>query len=502
MADEKQQTEEQPKEDVNKESESAFEVPDAPDVQQTDKYTLPLNNDKKESSMHGMGKTMLIAGIAVLIAILGVGLVWLTHDDPVADEESAQEQVEQVAPLGAAATFIEGVAEMHSGDENWTEIESSVTLNEGDTVRTGSSSRLVITIDDGSAVRLNSNSEATLTTMNSQTVLVENQSGEVYTRVVASDSREFNVSVGNDSYTALGTAYKTSNTPELKGVDVYHSSVQSGDVMVEEGKAYFTEHPDKKKENTVSDINLDGLKDDEFLKWNAELDKGETDFADKLGVLEGIDKEDEDNEDEQPSTDPSPSPSSGITASASKTNSGVKVTWDVSGINTSDGFKVVYDKSSSAPLYGTHASHYVGGSDARSAFVELTDGKTYNVRVCAYRPDQGSCDSYSNTVQVTAPVVQKEPVVGGAVSAELNGDVLSWTFAGTAPHGFKIVANSAGSPTYPNDSVSFTSSTSKDLSKVSDLTSGTWKIRVCKWTNNTQAQQCVNYSNEVSYVVP
>lgn len=494
--------EEKAAEDTGQSSDgSAFEVPDAPEVAPTTKYNLELaEHDKREPMMHGMHRTVMIALLAVVIAILGVVLVWFTHEDPVSQDSNEDVvPIIDVQPLGAAATFIEGVAEFHSGDENWTEIDGSVNLAEGYTVRTGSNSRLVITLDDGSAVRLNSDSMATLQTLNSQSVGIINGAGEIYTRVVTSDSRTFSVIVNGDSYDAMGTAYKTSNTADIKGVDVYQSNVKAGNTTVAEGEAYFTQHTDQKKQGTVSKINLDSLKNDEFLKWNAELDKQDVDFADKLGVLEGIDGDENDKKGEKPDTSPAPR---GIVASAVKTTSGIKVAWTVSELNTDDGFKVVYSKKSDVPVYGTDASHLVSSKDARSAFLELTDGKKYYVRVCVYRPDQSTCTDYSNRVTVRAPIVEKDPVLSGDINASLSGKTLNWTLdGGTAPYGYEVVFNTSGNPVYPNHNPTYTGDTSKDLSKL-ELSSGTYHFRVCKWTNGTQDESCVDYSNDVEYVVP
>ncbi len=127
--------------------------------------------------------------------------------------------------------------------------------------------------------------------------------------------------------------------------------------------------------------------------------------------------------------------------------------------------------------------------------MSFSDGKTYYFRICAYRGN--TCDSYSNTVTLNAPVKPEPEVVSGAVTLAINANTASWTFAGTAPNGFKLVLNTTGSPTYPNDSKQYISGTSTTMP--SGLTTGTsYFVRVCKYTGSS----CVDYSNEVTYVAP
>jgi hypothetical protein len=79
---------------------------------------------------------------------------------------------------------------------------------------------------------------------------------------------------------------------------------------------------------------------------------------------------------------------------------------------------------------------------------------------------------------------------------------LSWTFGGTAPYGFKIAYNTTGSPVYPGDSAVYSDKAAINLSALSLSSGSTYYIKVCKYTDGSQDQKCVDYSNQIIYTKP
>lgn len=500
-------SQEKPKEekkDDSKKSESSDDVDEkAKDVAKdeiipelTNEYKLPGAGENKPINHKSFKKVLIGAVIVLVLALIGAGALWMTHDDPVSESNS-----EIVYYQGSAVTAVEGNVEFNTGT-GWNVVEQGTQLEEGHSLRTLSGSRAVITLDEGSAVRLDSDSVVTITKLTGDEVIIDNVDGQVYARVVPSETRVFTVTVSDQAYEALGTAYKTVNEDEEKGVEVYHSKVDVKEKSeVNEGETYFTLSKDESKNGKVAKLDLEKLKDDDFINWNKAKDEADDEFADKLGILKDLNEEEE-KEEETPPT--SSDAAIGISAAGSKGGEGINVSWSVNGVSTTDGFKVVYDKSTSTPTYGTHSAQYVAAGQY-STVLDLTNGKTYYIRVCAYRPDAGSCDSYSNTITVTAPVVEKDPVVNGAVTLSKNGDSgLAWSFEGTAPHGFKVVMNQSGNPTYPSDSIAFVSGTQYEIKpdKLGLVSGQTYKFSVCKYTDGTENDKCVDYSNEVEYTTP
>lgn len=494
-----------PNTNIDSEDSADMKNEDMQTINQTPESSQEISEEPTHRKFMGMklSKKQLLLFLGVGLIIVSLLVAWLlTRSDTVdvsltqVDDSSQNEP----APLsmGAAVTYIDGTVEYMVEDE-WVDVESGMSLVAGQMVRTGDASRAIVTFDDGSAIRLNENTQVALSELLSDSIVVMNEQGEVYSRVVASESRVFSVESEEHTYTALGTAYRTTNTDDKEGVEVFHSTVKvDEETDVKEGEGYFNESQDEEKEKVV-ELDKEGLKDDEFLQWNKDQDEKEQEFSDKLGFLEDIDKEEEKEEEkpEEEETDDGPR----ITANGETTEKGIRVNWSSKGVSTSYGYKVVFSSKDSTPTYGEDSSKFVEAGSS-TILLELTDGKTWYVRVCSYRGDAG-CKFYSNTVTLKAPFVEKEKVVSGAVSASLDGSVLSWTFSGTAPYGFKVVWNTTGSPTYPasgeNAGSKLTDGSSINLGEIIEG-NGTFKVRICKYTNGTQEDKCVDYSNEIEFV--
>ncbi|MDQ3093684.1 MAG: FecR family protein [bacterium] len=459
----------------------------------------PVNPETKPHRK--FDKKLMLLILAFVLAAAFLGWWYLIRSEKATAPTTNQTQTDAAPRLGVAVGIVEGTVEFSKDGNSWLPLTLETELSESDSVKTTAGARLVLLIDDGSAVRLSESSEVQLTSLAADDVRVDNKSGEVYARVVASQTRKFGVYVAGDLYEAKGTAFRTTSKDDKKGVEVYHSGVKvnkSGEADatknpdVEAGNAYFKTNTVKEKENVVTAIDLEELKKDAFLKWNSEQDKSTAEFADKLGVLGEFYKP-------APATPKTVTPVAGssITLSGSVSEYSAKFSWKVNGVDTSQGYKLVKSKSTKTPVYpGDNAAYIEAGKSSYSLF--LGDGKTYYFRICAYRGD--SCVSYSNAVTITTPVKEVEPVVSGAVTLSLAGNVANWTFAGTAPHGFKLVLSQApDTPSYGNANKTFYTGSPYTIE---GLDSGTYNVRVCKYTASDVSGGCTDYSNQVQLVVP
>lgn len=119
--------------------------------------------------------------------------------------------------------------------------------------------------------------------------------------------------------------------------------------------------------------------------------------------------------------------------------------------------------------------------------------------MCVYRASDASCTLYSNTVTIESAHIPPEAVVPGAVELALSDNVVNWTFAGTAPHGFKVLVAASENPTYPKDAEYFGNAPYTLKSRGS----GTYYIRVCKYTGSDEIDGgCTDYSNQVIRIIP
>lgn len=463
----------------------------------TNEFKLPSAGEQHPINRRSMKKVLIGALIVFVLAILGAAALWATHDTPVSQSDS-----EIVYTQGAAITAVEGNVEFNAG-QGWNLAESGTELKEGYSLRTLDASRAVITLDEGSAIRLDSDTVVTLTKLTAEQVIIDNESGQVYTRVVPSTTRVFVVTIGDQSYEAKGTAYMTINQEDEKGVEVYQSKVDVKDkAEVGEGEAYFTNTKDAAKKEKVAKLDLKKLAEDDFLNWNKAKDESNSEFADKLGFIKDLGKKEEPKPD--PTPEPTPGATVGILLNGSKGTDGVNLDWSVEGLSATDGFKVVYAVNDNTPTYGENtASHQKAGT--YSTVLGVIDGNTYFIRVCVY--NDGTCTNYSNTIQVTAPIIAVDI---GTTTAAIDGPNLTWSYTGTAPFGFKIVWNTSGDPTYPttgdNSGYKYLSSPQSSSFNLADkiTTSGVYSVKVCKYNKNLSANpnKCVAYSDELIYNAP
>ena len=456
--------------------------------------------DQKTSDKKRHGKALLI-GLVALTVLVGAGLAIVGYKNgspTVSEVVPVTEDAVQPVNLAAAIAITEGSVEHSSDGEGWVTTNGGETVSVGDHIRTGQSSRAVILLDDGSAVRLDENTEIRITTLDTVLSEITLVKGQLYSRVIESESRQYAVVAANERFQALGTAFKIQTTEEVDRLEVYHSKVkvESDELEIEEGNRYDTASKQQ------SDIDLSELKSDDFVRWNKEKDSSDQKYKDKLGVLTLVEEEvavASSVTTVQPTIEPSAIAAS-IDLTGSVVDDGIKLTWANSGIDARDGYKVVFAKNSQSPTYSIDSSLYAG-SNATTTTLKKNDGGSYSFRVCAYRAADSSCDSYSNAVTLTAPKVEKEQVVAGAVSATITDDTLFWTYAGTAPHGFKIVLSDSAGPTYPANSIQYVGEQKREsvLPKKAD---GTYYVRICKHTADTNiAGGCTDYSNELEYVV-
>jgi len=422
--------------------------------------------------------------------IVGVAML-LSSDSDEADvvisapvETATQERV---TTLGATIALTEGIVELSDDGETWIEASGGESLAQSDYLRTKDDSRAIILFDDGSVTRLDNNTELWLSSLELTGLEVTLVSGQVYSRVIESEKLAFTVVTGNERYESLGTAYKTSTDGLNDVLEVYQSEVKvsSQDKDVSEGNKYDT------KTKEIAAIDLTDLDNDEFAQWNKQKDTESEEFKDKLGVLK-------DREEPAPAPVSSPSVETGISLTAAEVSDGVALSWSLQGLTSQQGFKVVRSSTDSTPTFGENDAQYVGDPLSRSRLWVSEKGGAHFYRVCIYF--EGTCSNYSNVVKATSPAKVVTPVISGGVTLAINNKDISWSLTGgNAPHGYKVLLSTSPLPVYPADSILYSGATS---AKLPEKPPGTYYVRICKFTNGSQAEGCIDYSNQVEYIVP
>ncbi|KXK26743.1 MAG: fec operon regulator FecR [candidate division WS6 bacterium OLB20] len=196
----------------------------------------------------------------------------------------------------------------------------------------------------------------------------------------------------------------------------------------------------------------------------------------------------------KPTTKPA-QPSSSLSLSGTVVSDGVKLSWSVSNLDVSGGFKVLKSTSPN-PTFPANNLYYIGDGSKRHTTVQVNDGKSYYFRICRYNLNTGGCDVYSNTVQVTAPDNTPVSTVSSISLSSAGGGTVNWSYSGTLQNGFKVLWSKSNSGlVYPPGSgvnAHYTGGTTKTVDAFDGP--GTYYIRVCEYLNGT----CGTYSNTVS----
>ncbi len=97
-------------------------------------------------------------------------------------------------------------------------------------------------------------------------------------------------------------------------------------------------------------------------------------------------------------------------------------------------------------------------------------------------------------------------VTRGTMTAKASGTNVTWTYTGNALHGYKLVySKTSQTPTFGTDNAIYYSDPSRNsgnLSNADGKSAGTYYVRICAYTNGTEDEPCVDYSNVVTVQVP
>jgi hypothetical protein len=442
--------------------------------------------------------------IIFVLLVLAIGLGYFYFQEKSTVPNKILNSSEQDSLLKAELIYTEGSVEYKKEKGDWKRAVKGTELVQGDSVEVVGSGRAIINLDDGSVIRLGSSSQVVLSQMKADDIKLTNKKGYIYTRVAKLDKRQFTVDVDKISYQSLGTAYKTINEKDLKGVEVYHNKVKiySADmkenITVEEGKKYYVVYktsPDSEKK--VLELKVDEIKKDGFVMWNKTKDADNSDYKENLGVLE-FDKSQETKQEAKEVTTKPVVVNSNINLTGKVVDGGVYLSWNVSGLDTNNGFKMVKSKTIN-PVYPGSYYKYLSNKNIRSYTWNIIDGNTYYFRVCKYLGN-GKCGEYSNNIKLTTPNKKKETsssaVKSISVSSKGNGSVV-WSVNGKSKQGFKLVWSKTSGPTYPTrstDKYKYFSNFNTRSGSISKFDGkGKYYVRVCEYLGG----KCGLYSNQI-----
>lgn len=438
-----------------------------------------------------------------LLVFVGLGAFLFTNN------KGKNSEPDNAKAFFAEITFSEGEIEYKKESGGWFSLEDQSTVAQGDSIRVLGEGRAIVQFDDGSAVRLNKNTQVAFTSLDPKNILITQDKGEVYSRVVKAD-RDFVVQTEAAQYKSLGTAFKTIADSDLDGVLVFQSSVSVEDkeskenTVVKEGEKFFVKSSEDKKDvKKIEEKELEG----DFLKWNKQLDEKE--FGNQLGILKTEKKEEQKKEEKKPevkneqpvNNNPAPA-SASISLGGHADEYGISLNWVPTNLGNHEGYKVVWSHTNTNPTFNVDQADYVADSNAKTHYKHIKDGKTYYFRVCRYVG--GNCDTYSNTMTIKASG-ESNPI-NGPISINFfklenttpTAIAAEWSMVnGTAPNGFKIVYSKSPNPTLENSNSQYIDQYGGTYKILSGLSSGTYYVRICRYTGST----CDIYSNQLTATV-
>ncbi|MBA4385027.1 MAG: hypothetical protein C0410_09845 [Anaerolinea sp.] len=170
------------------------------------------------------------------------------------------------------------------------------------------------------------------------------------------------------------------------------------------------------------------------------------------------------------------------------------------------GYKIVYSTTSQTPTFGVDSYFYISDPTARSAYVDGSSGAKYYYRICRYTGT--ACSSYSAVYTFTFPIytITSTPTISSTVdSSTITISTITdtatgvaqvdWTATGTFTNGFKILYSITTALPTLSDSVTVVSDGSLRLGNINGDPSGTYHVRVCKYTGSS----CSVYSPVVDF---
>jgi hypothetical protein len=395
--------------------------------------------------------------------------------------------------LRGELAYKEGLVAAKGGDGKWIEAETSLLIEEGMSIRVEGSGRAVINLDDGSAVRLNDSSIVTFSSMDPNHIQITNEQGEVYTRVMPGDNKVFDVTVGDQTYQALGTAYKTVCYDDVKGVEVYESKVKiiglttDNTIIVEQGNKYFVVNlNDPDMASTILEIDPASIKEDSFVMWNKDLDAQIAEFKNKLGVLFDV---------QAPflfiaTPERNMEVNSPTLLISGTTEVGAKVF--VNGIEvTNNEGSFTYEMA----LNPGENTIKIKSVDSSGNYTEKTIEVEYNI---GNEDENDDNDSNPEPTQAKPAPTNTTPSINLWSEPDDDAIKLKWEVKNLdTSNGLKIVIATTPNPSYPANTAKWVDGSTREFEwKVSD--GKTYYFRICRYTGSG----CDIYSNNLQTTAP
>jgi hypothetical protein len=431
-----------------------------------------------------------LGGVLLFVGIFSV--VFTRSSEPESFTSSEPDEIVEIQTadqIKATLIYTEGTVEYKTTEDSWEPAPRELEITQGTSLQAvGAVSKAVIGLEDGSEIRLDANTSIQISSMTVKRVIVKQLNGNVFSRLVPSDSRDYIVQTKNAQFQSLGTAFRTITTGDEESVEVYQNKVKEV-VTNTESSAGTKLRIDKTNDGAVQarkeNLNIEEIKINDFIQWNKLRDLDNDLFKDKLGFLGDFDG---------PSvTITNPAPSSTI-----------KVDENQSPVITIDG-----KTESSAKL--SVQSKSVGGSTAIEVPVS-SDGTFTTPKLPASfgnsvfefiaTDSKGNKTTVNFSFRFSKQTITQEQGIALTMSETETEIKLAWGLVGlTTQDGVKIIYGKTEKPTYPNNTSIYEKTKTTTTIKKNTLSSDTtYYFRVCRY--DPDQDECDVYSNSVKIDIP
>lgn len=441
---------------------------------------------------NGLGRNTKLASILVLVLVfvglLAVGLsTGSSQTDEFASEEVVEEQ-DDTPKMGLAVTLQQGTLQVKDEEGNWADAPNQFQADEGDALRTvGAASRTVLTFDDGSALRLDANSEVEILSLSVERIVIRHLNGYTYSRVIPASDMTYIVETKDAQYEAEGTAFKTASSGDEQAVEVYQSTVHEtilNKKPTEGEKLTVKNRVDPSKDGQIEKLDIEAVKQDQFMLWNKNLDEQDDNFKDSLGFLGDF---------EGPEITIS-SHSDGETVLVDSNAS--EGTIEFSG-NTERGAKLTVQSKSQANSSAIDVSVGADGNFTTPVLTAPLGNSVFEFMSTDRSGNKTTFNIRINFQRKSAPI-SSAPSGLSILTLTQNSNEVSVTWSSTnSKDGYKLVWSESANPTYENNDGSVLSSKNSQTIKKNKFESGkTYIFRVCEY--NKDDNSCSNYSSSKS----
>lgn len=376
---------------------------------------------------------LLISSLTGILFLVGTWAVLFSKDAkttaPDAQASQTSNPLESTPQITVTLSYIEGTVEYKEENGTWSDAEVDKQINTGEGIRTvGAGSRAIITLPDSSVIRVDANTEFEFDTLTESRIVLKQESGYLYNRIVKSDTRVFAVHTENAEFQAVGTAFRTISTGDEEAVETYQSSVSEtrSNTTATEGEKFIAKSPaNPGRDKTKERLDIEKLKTDTFISWNRQQDEKDPNFKSALGFLKDI--EGPKIEGLEPAAGSSielaESATSGSVTIKGKTEKGATLTVQSKSQSGSTPTEVTVGED------GSFDTGAISASLGSSVFELIAKDKTGNITKL----------SVTYTFKRKA-VIQQQGIVLSIDDSDPNDFKLSWSLVGlTTPEGVKIL---------------------------------------------------------------